>query len=199
MAHQPIQWRCETLLEKFDAGVKDVYAGRYISSTNPSDRRGAPVQPYEVLRSTGNLLTIGGADVLWLALTTAMTATTGTAKTRFNNANAGIGVGISTAAAANTQTDLQASTGAANRYTKGMDATFPTHTTGTGSSTSTKILFKATFTSSQANFAWQEWKITNRVGQTAALAGRMLNRKVQALGTKTSAATWAFTVTLSLA
>jgi len=29
--------------------------------------------------------------------------------------------------------------------------------------------------------------------------GRMLNRKVESLGTKTSAASWAFTVTLTLA
>lgn len=199
MAHDPIQWRCHTRLEKFDAGIADVYAGRYLSSTNSSDRRGAPVKPAEVVEHDGNLLVYGGADVLWLGLRDGLSASTGLANTRFNNANAGIAVGDSTAAAANTQTDIQATTASSNRYTKGMDATYPTHTTGTGASTASKILFKATFSSSQANFAWNEWAIKNRVGQTSALAGRMLNRKVQALGTKTSAATWAFTVTLSLA
>jgi len=76
-----------------------------------------------------------------------------------------------------------------------MDATFPSHTDGT-SSGSASIQFKSTFGTSDANWAWAEWGVFN---SPTAATGRMLNRKVESLGTKTSAASWAMTVTLSLA
>lgn len=185
-------WRCEWRVEKYHAGAADVIAGRHESSTNPPERYGSPVEPYEVIEREGNLLMYGGADVLWLGLRTGLSATTGLANTKFDNTNACIRVGNSSAAAAATQTDLQ---GGSKRGV-GMQATFPTHTSGTAASTSSKMLFKSVFTSSQANFAWQEWGITNKVSSAG---GRMLNRKVESLGTKTSAAVWTFTVTLSLA
>lgn len=105
--------------------------------------------------------------------------TTGTG-TAFNNANSYIGVGDSTTAFAATQTDLQAST---NKLRKAMDATYPQVTTNT-------ITFRSTFATTDANFAWQEWGVFN-----ASSAGTMMNRKVESLGTKTSAQTWQFTVT----
>jgi hypothetical protein len=188
-----LHWIADWKLEKFNAGAKDVMAGTYQSATNASKGRlGAPVKPEEVEEYRGNLLLYGGADVLWLGLRDGLSASTNLANTKFNNANAGIRVSTSNTAAAASQTNIQGTT----KYTKGMDATYPTHTTGTGTSTCAVITFKATFTTSQANFAWNEWGIVNRTAQTG---GRMLNRKVQSLGTKTSAATWAFTVTLSLA
>ena len=187
-----LHWRCHTKLEKFSAGIEDVYAGRYVSSTNPSTRLGNDVEPYEVRENEGNLLLIGGADVLWLGLKGSMSGTSGLANTYFDNGNAGIRVSTSAAAAAHTQTNIQGTT----KYTKGMDATFPTHTTGTASTSAKSIVYKATFSTNQGNFAWNEWGIVNTTNQTG---GRMLNRKAEALGTKASAATWAFTVTLSLA
>lgn len=105
--------------------------------------------------------------------------TTGTG-TAFNNANSYIGVGDSTTAFAATQTDLQAST---NKLRKAMDATYPQVSTNT-------ITFRSTFATTDANFAWQEWGVFN-----ASSAGTMMNRKVESLGTKTSAQTWQFTVT----
>lgn len=176
-----LTWKCHTKVEKYAAGIDDVYAGR--------------VQPYAVEEVEGNLLTYGGADILWAGLIGNVTATSGQGYTKFDNGNAAIGVGISTAAAAATQTGLQAAS--SRRYHKGMDATYPTHTTGTAASTSSKIVFKATFSTAQANHAWNEWCIRNSTLSSG--AGRMLNRKVTALGTKSSAATWAMTVTLSLA
>lgn len=189
-----MHWIADWKLEKFNAGIKDVYAGTYQSATNAAHGRlGAPVKPTEVHNERGNLLLYGGADVLWLGLKAGLTATTNSAGTYFNNANAGIRVSTNSGtAAASSQTNIVGTT----KYTKGMDATYPTHTTGTGTSTCSKIVYKATFTTSQANFAWNEWVIVNRTAQTG---GRALNRKVQSLGTKTSSATWAFTVTLSLA
>lgn len=107
----------------------------------------------------------------------------GAAVTAFNNANARIGVGDSATAFAAAQTDLQA---AANKLRKAMDATYP-------SGAANVITFRATFSTAEANFAWNEWGIFN-----AASGGTMLNRKVEALGTKTNTQTWQFTVTLTV-
>lgn len=109
-------------------------------------------------------------------------AVIGASVTFFNNANTYIGVGDSTTAFATSQTDLQAAT---NKLRKAMDATYP-------SGGSNVITFRSTFATTDANFAWQEWGIFN-----ASSAGTMLNRKVESLGTKTSAQTWQFTVTLT--
>jgi len=103
--------------------------------------------------------------------------------TAFSAANARIGVGDSSTAYAATQTDLQAAT---NKLRKAMDATFPTVATNV-------LTFRATFGTAEANFAWQEWGVFN-----AAAAGTMLCRKVESLGTKTSAQSWQITLTITL-
>lgn len=110
-------------------------------------------------------------------------STVSAAGTPFNNANSYIGVGDSTTAYAAGQTDLQAAT---NKMRKAMDATYPQLATNV-------ITFRSTFATTDANWAWQEWGVFN-----AAAAGTMLNRKVESLGTKTSAQTWQFTVTLTV-
>lgn len=106
----------------------------------------------------------------------------GAGGTAFNNANAYIGVGDSVTAFAFTQTDLQAAT---NKLRKGMDATYPQVATNV-------ITFRSTFSTAEANFAWQEWGVFN-----ASSAGTMMNRKVESLGTKTSAQSWQITVTIT--
>jgi hypothetical protein len=106
----------------------------------------------------------------------------GAGGTAFNNANSYIGVGDSTTAFAATQTDLQAAT---NKLRKAMDATYPQVATNV-------ITFRATFSTAEANFAWQEWGVFN-----ASSAGTMMNRKVESLGTKTSAQSWQITVTIT--
>lgn len=140
--------------------------------------------PYDVVDVDGNLLTYGGASALWHLLTG------GTDVDAFDGTNAHLGVGDSSTAAAATQTDLQAST---NKVRKGMMPGYPDHTDGTTSG-SEEVVFAAEFGASDANFAWEEWAIFN-----AASGGRMLNRKVESLGTKASPAVWTLTVTLSLA
>lgn len=107
----------------------------------------------------------------------------GAGGTAFNNANAYIGVGDSTTAHAYTQTDLQAAT---NKLRKAMDATYPQLATNV-------MTFRATFSTAEANFAWQEWGVFN-----ASTGGTMMQRKVESLGTKTSSQSWQFTVTLTL-
>lgn len=104
--------------------------------------------------------------------------------TLLNNANAYLGVGDSSTAFAATQTDLQASS---NKLRKAMDATYPTRSSGT-------LTFRSTFNTSEANFAWQEWGVFN-----ASTVGTMVGRKVESLGTKTSAQTWQLTSTITVA
>jgi hypothetical protein len=103
--------------------------------------------------------------------------------TAFNNANAEIGVGDSTTVFANTQTDLQASS---NKLRKPADATFPTIAGNV-------VTFQATFGTSDANFAWQEWGVFNNSS-----GGTMFNRKVESLGTKPNTQIWVFTVVITV-
>lgn len=167
--HETIQWRVKVRLEKY---------------ATPNGEPVSGLKPYEVLERDGNLLMYGGASALFHRLTG------GTSVTAFDNTNAYIGVGDSTTAAAATQTDLQAAT---NKLRKAQDATYPQHSDGTvvGSSS---VVYRSTFGTSDANFAWQEWAIFN-----ASTVGRMLNRKVESFGTKSAGTSWVFTITLSLA
>jgi len=104
----------------------------------------------------------------------------GSSYTKFNSANAHLGVGDSSAAFASTQTDLQAAT---NKLRKPMDATYPQRS-------SNVITWRATFGTTEANFAWNERGVFNALS-----GGQMLSRKVVSLGTKTSAASWQLTCT----
>lgn len=167
MAHEPVTWQMNATLEKFR--VRD------------GEREPAP---YETVESSHNLLTYGVASALWDLLVAGGTVTA------FNNANAYIGVGDSSTAAAAGQTDLQAAT---NKHREAMDATYPQHTDATTSG-GASIVFKSTFETGDANFAWAEFGIFN-----ASSSGRMLNRKVQSFGTKTSSDEWSLTITLTLA
>lgn len=110
-------------------------------------------------------------------------ATISAAPTLFSNANAYIGVGDGATAFAVGQTDLQAAT---NKLRKAMDATYPTQAANV-------ITFRSTFGTAEANFAWNEWGVFN-----ASSGGTMLNRKVESLGTKTSAQSWQITATITL-
>ena len=107
----------------------------------------------------------------------------GETPTDFNNANAHLAVGDSSAVFAATQTDLQAAT---NKLRKAMAATYPQRSANV-------ITMRSLFATGEANFAWNEWGVFN-----AATAGVMLSRKVESLGTKTSAAQWELTATLTV-
>lgn len=149
------------------------------------------LRPYEIQERDHNLLMYAGAAFLWQAMIgTTLSGGSGSGLlTPYNNANAFIGVGDSVTAAAATQTDLQA---ASNKARVAMDATYPLNTDG-ATSTNASAVFRSTFNTSTGNYAWQEWGVFN-----ATSAGRMFNRKVESLGTKTSSASWQFSVTLTL-
>ena len=110
-------------------------------------------------------------------------ATVGAAYTSYNNANARICVGNSTTAAAAGQTDLQG----ASKTKKAMDATFPTQVANV-------LTFRSTFGTGDGNHVWDEWGVDN--GGTALV---LMNRKVEALGTKSALETKQVTATITLA
>jgi len=114
-------------------------------------------------------LVMGDAQTIWGPASSGSTPT--------------LGVGDSTTAFAKAQTDLQAAT---NKFRKLKDSGYPTRSGST-------VTVRATYATSEANYAWQEWGVFN-----AAAAGDMLQRKVESLGSKTSAQSWQFTVDLAI-
>ena len=101
--------------------------------------------------------------------------------TPFNNANARLGVGSGSAAFAVGQSDLQGS----DKYRKTMDIDYPRIS-------GPVVTFKATFEPGVANFPWNEWGIFN-----ADSGGVMLNRVVEANGTKQANQTWVLEVEIT--
>lgn len=103
--------------------------------------------------------------------------------TPYENANSYVGVGDSTDVFDATENDLQAPT---NKLRVAVDATFP-------SRVGDVLTFQSTFATGQANWAWEEWATFNH-----ATTGTMLQRKVESLGTKTSAQSWELNVDLTV-
>lgn len=176
--HEFVRVLCHATVEKrteeYDLRVASLRA-RGIALPEAQLRAGRDIRPYEVVEGDYNAMVDGGINALLLLLV-------GGGGTAFNNANAYLGVGDSSTAWATGQTDLQAAT---NKLRAAMKATYPQ--TGTKKQT-----FASDFTSGQANWVWNEWAIFND-----AAAGTMLNRKVEALGTKTTG-TWTLTVDFAL-
>lgn len=106
----------------------------------------------------------------------------------YNSTGAYFMVGNSTAAHATNQAFMQG----ASTTMKAMDATYPQRSTNS-------LDFRATFSTGEANFAWNEWGIWNSTSTTDANAN-LLNRKVEdpSLGTKTSAQSWQITATITV-
>lgn len=143
---------------------------------SPHDAHGGLWVPDGEAEGT-NLMLNSGINEIWRLVCGASSST-------FTNAQAQIGIGDSTTAAAAGQTDLQAAT---NKLYKAMDATFPT------SGSSQQAVFRSTFGTTEANYAWQEFVV--RHGTTLIC----LDRGVTSMGTKTSAGTWTPTVTITFA
>jgi hypothetical protein len=174
-AEERLAWRCITEVKKFDG-----------DSTDDDDL-------VETLVIEGNAVAAAGVSALWEYGLGNGTTTAGQSLTYITSTNAAIGVGDSTTANATPCifTDLQAST---NKTRVVMDATYPQHSPGS-SATAMTITFRATYGTSVANYAWNEWAVFN---SATAGAGSMFNRAVVALGTKTSTATWQLTVTITI-
>lgn len=102
----------------------------------------------------------------------------------FNNANSYIGVGDSTTAESAAHTDLQAAT---NKLYKAMEATYPSRASQT-------VTWRSVFGSSDANYAWQEFTVSN----TSSGTGKNMNRKVSNQGTKAAGQTWTVDLAITL-
>jgi len=181
-ASDGLKWYAEWEVRKYNRPSAVVLSGQAL--------------PDAVIRGQGNLAMNGGVDVIWKRLITLKPSTGLAAVTSAFSTKAALAVGDSSAASTASQTDIQAASGATHRARRVMDSSFPSHTTGT-STTSRSASFQVTFTTAQANFAWKEWGLFNSTS-TGASAFRMLNRKVASLGTKTSAATWQLNIKLTI-
>ena len=150
------------------------YEGDINACKTEAERQAFLKKPCQVVKGKGNCLLNTGINELWELVA-------GASANHFDNTHATIGVGNSTTAAAAAQTDLQ---GASKTY-KGMEATYPLHTTQA-------ITFKSVFGNAEANYAWNEWVVKQSTSSIC------LNRKVESMGTKASGS-WAIEVAISLA
>ena len=157
-------------------GSKAFYRTHWTIRKYADDEALARDEPYEVSEIHGNLLLNEGITALANLLT-------GAAETAYNNANTYIGVGDSATAASASQTGLQASS---NKTYKGMQATYPLISSQT-------ITWRAQFTTSEANYAWNEFTVANGNSDS----GDNLNRVVSAQGTKSSGQTWTVDVAIT--
>lgn len=124
---------------------------------------------YAVENIIGNLALNDGIAALWDLIG----ATDGGTAGLFDEANAELGIGDDNTAAAATQTDLQAAT---NVVWLAMDTGYPQRVDQT-------IIWQATATTSDANYAWKEFSVRNG-------DGTLLNRRVDSRGTKDSSMEW---------
>jgi len=153
------------------------------------------LEPYSVTEELNcNLIVVAG----WAALLGGVAGTTITNK--FSATQGRIGVGTSSTAAASSQTTLVGDTGGGSTTSYfALCGAGPTLSTA---ATPCTMVFTATFTGANANFAWSEFGTDNwnAAGVTATGLGVnevFFNRGVSAQGTKASGQTWTATETLS--
>jgi hypothetical protein len=131
-------------------------------------------EPYEVRTIHGNCGLVTGFNMIWGVISEATTSF-------FGNASAQLVVGNGTTAANATQTALIGD----STYGQSMDTGYPTN-----KGEDSKLYWKGVFASANANFAWEEWGISDANDV-------FLNRKVESLGTK-SGGEWTLEVYLEL-
>jgi hypothetical protein len=136
------------------------------------------LKPYEVLEFSKNCLLNEGITEFW-------TLACSTGAVKWDATNAHLGVGDDATAALASQTGLLASS---NKLYKDMDSPYPIITDQT-------VTFRSTFSSLEANWAWNEISVSNTNSDT----GKNLNRKVQTMGTKAEGTTWVATLAILLA
>lgn len=141
------------------------------------------ISPYEINIAKAipfiplNVFLIEGIDEIWDLTTGVSGAIT------YDNTNSRIGVGNGTTATSDTQTGLQ---GASTAFAA-MDAGYPISTT------SKQAVFKSTFPSGTAEFAWEEYTVDN--GNTR---NKNIFRALQSNGTKPAGQTWVLQCTLTI-
>lgn len=185
-----VNWHARARIEKY--GPEVVTELTRILGREPlaADFKAFSADPYAITEVDGNILVAGGLAMLTNAII-------GGTYDPLTSARSFNGVGDSSTAAATAQTDLQAAT---NKYYNPFDSNPSRVTT---SVTNDTVQGTSTFTSSNGNFAWQEWAWFTTTSGTPAgntvlasvSAGTetMYNRKVASMGTKSAGASWVFT------
>lgn len=140
-------------------------------------RKIAGFEPDEVVCDTQNIiLDVGANEMLKLI--------SGTGGTAFSSANSVIWVGTDSSTENAAQTGVLAT--GSNRAYANIDSGYPTVS-------GRQLVYRASFGPDEANFAWNEASIANGTGTNSI----SMNRKVSALGTKTTG-TWTIQITISL-
>ena len=140
-------------------------------------RKLAGFDPDDIAYDTQNIILDNGATEM-------LNLITGRGGTQFSEANSYIYVGTNNTAEQASQTGVIATDG--QRASAKMDSGYP-------SVDGRQMVYRATFSDTQANFAWREVAITNGTG----VGSIAMNRKVANLGTKETG-TWTVQVTISL-
>lgn len=184
---QDIRWIANAQVDKFDRDAIASVARRLdLKYREPTgEELLAWSDPYETRTPPGNLLTTAGLN----RITSLITAGGGQG---FDATHTRIGVGDSNTAATIADTDLGGAAGSTHRQFVVADATYPQQSNGV-------ITVRATHTTGLSNFHWQEWAIDNGTTNGSTVTAVLLNHKITDLGTKTSAASWVFTITITLA
>lgn len=190
MSLDGIKWTPSARIQKYSPGVVEELTRLLGHEPTADDFTRLGADPFAVTEIEGNLLTTAGLG----HLTTVLTDNTATEV--ISTARSFLGVGDSSTAAAVTDTALVAAT---NKYYQTLDSVTRQTTTVTNDS----VQAVATYGTSIANYAWNEWVLGSSTGGTLT-AGTSLpgtgnfiyNRKVASMGTKASGASWTFTVTI---
>jgi len=202
--HDGLNWFAHAHVDKFSIAQERfaLKRGRHRVILGPDGRAanlgglmarlcGAP--ELGVADAAGNILVTAGLNLITQLLIG--TTTAGSIK----NSQAICGVGATATAAAIGDTALGSN--GASAYYQQADSTYPTQANGL-------MTMICTFATGNANFAWNEWcwasTTAGAITGGATLAGVssgtevMWNHKVTSLGTKTSAASWVFTTTVTI-
>jgi hypothetical protein len=171
------------MIEKFDAKVDKSIPGELERFWK--EVRSGRLKPHEVLE-TANVLLQTGMLEMWDIIKGAV----GT-NHLFNSTDTKIGIGDDATAAVATQTDLIAAT---NKTYIAMESGWPKTRTDDGGLGYGVFQTKSSFGTGDANYAWAEAVVKNTNGAS----GKCLCRAATGWGTKTAAATWVATHTITL-
>lgn len=136
--------------------------------------------PIDYVEAAGNLVTTAGALKLWKL------GVNQGAQQAYDATHTRIGVGNGSTAAAAGDTDFSG----ASKWWQIVDAL--------GTPSTNALAFTATHPTGQSNFVWNEYGMDAGTSSGATVTAVLFNHAVVNLGTKTSAAAWAFTTTFTL-
>lgn len=193
MSTDGIKWWPVVEVFKYEPGTVQDIMRQFNLEQEPSGtvltdlRKNFGVTPDSIKVAEGNALVNNGRQRigdLYIGSGQAFTTTRGVS-----------GVGDSSTATAQSQTTLQAGS---NTFYKGLDGA-PVSTVGV-------LTASTTFATNEANYVWNEWcwaiatatPVASATFNTATTTGIMVNRAVQALGTKVSGAIWTLNATVTL-